>query len=286
MDELFDYVLLAGVYKREKDRKVRKVIKQLMEKEKRDFEFLASLNGGKPKLPVTARLRLWFSLLLYRVFGPSFVIKMVERNEGEILEGYRRLEEIMEDRKLKNRLRRLISSTKKYESTLRSLIKEDRLKYIAFTVLGITDGLVSLLGTQAGLVGAGVSAREIGLATLVVGIAASVSLGAASYLQARDMENAVEEKAALTSSLSHFLVSVLLSAPFLLMPTPIAAFTISFFITILLTALLNYYVAVVKEKSFWKKFKESLVVILGALVVSYSLGNLLGVLLGVDHLLS
>lgn len=278
-DEFFDQRVLEEILKGVKNRRKREVVELLYEKERRDYELLQSLAPGyKPKFN---RLKLWLYILMYKLFGVNFVVKHMERGEKDIIRDYEILTMKERDRKKKSKLRRLIRSTKRYEYLLRDWIKEERLKYMGFVALGMTDSIVSIIGTEAGFLGATANPLLIGLSALIVGIATGVSMGAGVYLQVKEEENDVNPvRAALAAAFTYLVLSLLLTLPYFLLRNPYIGFGIALLLSFLALGFFTYYTAVVKGQDYYKKLGETLGVVLLASVLSYGLGYL------ADHLLN
>ena len=271
-DEYFDLKLYELILKDLKDKKQKRIIERLYEKEKKDYETLLSFLGDyRPRLN---RLKLWVHFILYKIFGTTFAVKFTESNEEEVVEGYEDLLRSEEEKEKRSTLRKLIRSTKRYEYMLRDWVKDEKLKYLSFVALGITDAVISLVGTQAGFLGATESSLYIALSTFIVGLATGVSMGAATYLQAKELKNGLNPvKAALNSFKTYLIVTTVLVLPFLLTRNPYLAFGISFLLSLGIIALFSYYTAVVNDRDFWMQFKESVVIVLLALAAGFVLGK-------------
>ncbi len=271
-DEYFDLKLYEMILKDLKDRKKRKIVEQLYEKEKRDLEALLSLSKGyKPRV---SRAKLFLYYLLYKIFGLTFVVRFAESDEEKVLREYRNLLNEEDEREKRTLLKQLIRSTRRYEYMLRKRIKDERLKYLSFIALGITDGVISLIGTQAGFLGATENSLYVAISTLIVGIATSISMGAATYLQAKEMRNGVTPlKAALSSLQTYVVVTLMLVIPFLFISNPYTAFAISFLFSLFILAIFTYYTSVVNERDFLEQLKENLAVVLMALFLGFLLGK-------------
>ena len=271
-DEYFDLKLYELILKDIKDKKEKRIVERLYEKERKDLETLLRFSEGyRPRLNP---IKLYFYYLLYKIFGLTFVVKFAESNEGEVVEGYQDLLRKEGKRENRARLKQLIRSTKRYEYMLRSWIKDERLKYLSFIALGITDAIISLVGTQAGFLGATEDGTYVALSTFIVGLATGISMGAATYLQAKEMKNGVKPfKAALSSVKTYGVVTLLLMLPFLIIKNPYMAFILSFIASLLILALFTYYTSVVNDRNFWKQLKENLLITMFALFVGFVLGK-------------
>ncbi|NPA86502.1 MAG: hypothetical protein GXO00_00645 [Candidatus Diapherotrites archaeon] len=272
-DEFFDVKLYELVISHVKNEKERRILRRLLEKERKDLEALMKLHPHvKPRLN---HLKLWFYFLLYRLFGYTFVIKLAESNEEEVLNEYRRLLQEEKDGEDKKLLRRLIRSTKRYEYMLRSWIKEERLKYLSFMALGVVDGIISLMGTQAGFLGATGESLKVGVYSLIVGVATAVSMAAATFLQAKEMQNGVNPWRAMVYGGSTYLsVTALLVLPYFLFSNPYVAFMVALILSMVVLAVFTFYSSVVHEKDFWKEFRENVAVVGIAALVGFAVGSL------------
>lgn len=104
------------------------------------------------------RLLVLFYLVMARIFGLTFAIKLMERNEekaerlyAEVAKEIPQAEEIPKDEV-------------EHERLLVDMIDEERLEYIGSMVLGLNDALVELTGALAGLTFAFRNTRLVGLA--------------------------------------------------------------------------------------------------------------------------
>jgi VIT1/CCC1 family predicted Fe2+/Mn2+ transporter len=79
----------------------------------------------------------------------------------------------------------IIKNEEVHERELIALIDEERLKYVGSVVLGLNDALVEFTGTLAGLTFAIQNTQIIAVVGLVMGVAASLSMGASEYLSQR-----------------------------------------------------------------------------------------------------
>ncbi len=271
-DEYFDLKLYELILKDLKDKKQRRIIERLYEKEKKDYETLLSFLGDyKPRLN---KIKLWLHFILYKLFGTTFAVKFTESNEDEVVESYEDLLRSEDEKEKRSTLRKLIRSTKRYEYMLRDWVKDEKLKYLSFVALGITDAVISLVGTQAGFLGATESSLYIALSTFIVGLATGVSMGAATYLQAKELKNGLNPlKAATNSFKTYLIVTTILVFPFLITRNPYLAFSAAFLLSLGIIALFSYYTAVVNNREFWAQFKESLFIVLLALAVGFLLGK-------------
>ncbi len=270
-DEYFDWKLYELILKDTRDRRKREVVEKLYEKEKRDYTLLQSLLPDyKPRLNV---LKLWLYFIIYKLFGITFVIKFAESNEQEIIRGYQRILAAEKNREVRSKLKRLLRSTKRYEYLLRDWIREDRLKYLGFVALGVTDAIVSLVGTQAGFLGATGSGFLVGISTIIVGLATTISMVAATYMQAKELKNGLSPlRAAASSGITYVIVTLLLAVPYFVILNALLAFGVSLFIALITLVFFTYYVSVIDDRNFKVQLRENLTVVALATILGYALG--------------
>jgi VIT1/CCC1 family predicted Fe2+/Mn2+ transporter len=175
------YMALAGV---ERNGPRRKTLEKLADVEGRHYRFwLLHIPGHKPSVS-GAYIRLM--VLLRMLFGVTFVVKLLESHEKKTLEQYKQLvlDEAF-DNNSRDALNKIIEEEGEIEKKLVSSIDEAVVRYLGFMMLGVADAIVELTGVQAGFLGVTDSPLVAGIAGLIVGVAAAISMGAASYLQAR-----------------------------------------------------------------------------------------------------
>jgi VIT1/CCC1 family predicted Fe2+/Mn2+ transporter len=260
------YEALASL---EKDEGRRSVLKKLAEDEKRHFEFWRSLAGVDCE---PSPLRVLLLKLSYSILGPLFTIKLMEKSEEEAVREYSSLLESVGEG-WRQGLLDLIKDEEVHEKELMAMLTDPRLRYIGFIALGLADAIVEMTGVNAGFLGATGNTIAVGLAGLIVGFSAALSMAGAAYLQSKHEARAQPVKSSLATGLAYILTVIILVAPFFLVTHIVAAFTASVTASILLTGLFTYYSSVVEDKDFKREFAESLVLLLGIAFASYGLGE-------------
>ncbi len=127
--------------------------------------------------PNTARI--WFYYLIARVFGITFAIKLMEGVEKRAQSYDKALIDKIPE------IQTILTNEETHERELIALIDEERLKYVGSVVLGLNDALVEFTGTLAGLTFAIQNTQIIAVVGLIMGVAASLSMGASDYLSQR-----------------------------------------------------------------------------------------------------
>jgi VIT1/CCC1 family predicted Fe2+/Mn2+ transporter len=163
------------------------------------------------------------------------------------------------------------------------MIDEERLKYIGSVVLGLNDALVELTGTLAGLTFALQNARLVGVAGLITGIAASLSMGASEYLSTKAEGGEKNPlKASVYTGFAYVLAVIVLILPFLTLGNPFISLLIALAGAILLILVFTFYFSVVREVSFKKRFGEMVAISLGVAGLSFLIGLAVRQFLGIE----
>ncbi len=250
------------------------VLKRLAADELRHYRLLARYTGQEvgPR-----RLWLLFYLAAARVFGLTFAIKLMEARERRAEAGYAGVvTEIPE-------LKELMADEEEHEQALVALIDEERLGYLSSMVLGLNDALVELTGALAGLTLALGTTRLVGLAGLVTGIAASLSMAASEYLSTKSESGAKSPlKAAFYTGIAYVATVSLLIFPFFLLGNALIALGTALGIGVAVVALFTFFMAVVRDLGYQRTFLEMVAISLGVAGISFLIGWLLRETLGVE----
>ncbi|MDP6986237.1 MAG: VIT1/CCC1 family protein [Candidatus Thalassarchaeaceae archaeon] len=221
-------------------------------------------------------------VMLARLFGFTFSIRMMEATEKDAATEYRELG-----------LHDIADEEEAHEENMIGMLDEERLRYSGSVVLGMSDALVELTGALAGLTFALRDLRLVALAGLVTGIAAAFSMGASEFLSSRaEKKDESAIKAAIFTWISYLITVLLLVSPYLLIGNDTSDFqglgphiqaligTLS--IGLIIVALFNYYVSVVEGVSFKTRFAEMAAILGVVTLISYGIGIALRGILGVE----
>ncbi|MCM8768302.1 MAG: VIT1/CCC1 transporter family protein [Candidatus Omnitrophica bacterium] len=222
-------------------------------------------------------LRFWRHYWVSKIFGLTFGVKLMERGEEKAEKTYRQLEERIPEAET------IWRDEQAHELKLINLLDEERLRYAGSIVLGLNDALVELTGGLAGLTLALRNTRLVALSGLIVGIAAALSMGASAYLSGRtDDRKAQPLKSALYTGITYVVTVVLLIIPYLILSSPYACLAWTLIMAVIIIAGFNYYLSVAKDIPFRKLFLEMAGISLGVAGISFAVGYLLRMTLGVD----
>jgi VIT1/CCC1 family predicted Fe2+/Mn2+ transporter len=150
-------------------------------------------------------------------------------------------------------------------------------------VLGLNDALVELTGALAGFTFALQNATLIALTGSITGFAAALSMGASEYLSTKTEET---DKNPLTASMytstAYILTVVVLILPYILLRNPFLSLGITLLCAILIIAVFNFYISVAKDECFRSRFLEMSGLSLGVALLSFTVGFLLRIFIGVE----
>lgn len=217
----------------------------------------------------------WFYVLLSRVFGFTFGIKLMERGEENAQTNYNLLKGKIPD------IERLIHEEDAHEQALIEMLDEERLRYAGSVVLGLNDALVELTGALAGLTLALQDTKLIALSGLITGIAASLSMAASEYLSTRSEDTQKHPvRAAIYTGVAYVFTVALLILPYLLFKNYLLDLAISLTTAVVIIAVFNYYISIAKDEPFRKRFLEMAGLSLGVAAISFGIGYLIRIWLG------
>ena len=250
------------------------ILRTIGEEEKKHHDFLSKFTGksARPK-----GFKVVFFVLIARILGITFALKLMERGEEEAQEIYDAMSRQVPEAK------QIIEDEDAHEEKLLQMLKEERLEYVGSIVLGLNDALVELTGALAGLSFALQNTRLIAVAGLITGIAASFSMAASEYLSNRtegNSEGAV--KSAVYTGIAYILTVGLLILPYLLFSHYMVCLAAALGIAIFIIFFFNYSVAVAKDLKFWPRFTEMALLSLGVAAISFGIGVLVRSTIGID----
>jgi VIT1/CCC1 family predicted Fe2+/Mn2+ transporter len=221
--------------------------------------------------------RIWFYYLIARIFGITFAIKLMEGVEKRAQSYDKALIDTIPE------IRTILTNEETHERELIALIDEERLKYVGSIVLGLNDALVEFTGTLAGLTFALQNTQIIAVAGLIMGVAASLSMGASEYLSRRSDGGPTDPlKASVYTGIAYIVTVALLILPFLILTNPYYALVFTLVGAIMVIFLFTFYISVAKDLLFWRRFAEMLVISLGIAAISFVIGIFIRTVLNIN----
>jgi len=223
------------------------------------------------------RVKVEFYYFVSRLFGLTFGIKLMEMRESEAVETYREISMYIPETAV------ILRHEEEHEIQIIALLDEKSLRYVGSVVLGINDALVEFTGSLAGFTLALQNTQLIAAAGLIMGIAASLSMGASEYLSQKSEESVNNPMtAAFYTGGAYVLTVMVLIMPFLLLSEPLQAYAITLTLAILIIVLFTFYTSVAKDLPFLKRFAEMAAISLGIAAISFVIGIIVRIYLNVE----
>jgi VIT1/CCC1 family predicted Fe2+/Mn2+ transporter len=272
-NEVTEYLVYTRLAALCRDPRNAEVLRTVGEQEFDHSRYWKSKTGADIK---PDRIKAFFTVLLARIFGLTFCLKRMEKNEGVARQTYDALVAYFPEAK------KISDDEAEHEQKMLNLLDEELLHYVGSIVLGLNDALVELTGALAGFTLALGGTRLISLAGLVTGISAAFSMGASDYLSGKAEGNSRAARSALYTGGAYIITVVFLILPFLLLSNKFAALAVTLFVALLIIFVFNYYLATAKELNFARRFFEMTFISLGVAALSFGVGFVLKKVLGVE----
>ena len=266
------YRKIAKFVKKESDRET---LLRIADEEERHAGIWQKYTGKMPK-PEMRRVR--FFGFLARVLGYTFAIKKMEMGEEGAQDKYEFLKDEVPEAAA------VMEDEQKHEKELIAMLDEDRLKYIGSMVLGLSDALVELTGTLAGLTFALRDTRLVALSGLITGVSATLSMASSEYLSAKSDGRNDALKSCSYTGIAYLITVAAMILPYLLLPSALYGAALAIMLTVVVCeiAMFSYYISVTQELKFRSRFVEMAGISLGVALLAFVIGLLAKQLLGVD----
>ncbi len=252
----------------------REVLERISEGELRHYRFWKKFTEEEVS---PDRLKILKHLLLSRLFGLTFTIKLMERQEKYAQDVYETIARKVPGADW------IIRDEKDHEEKLIKIVREEKLEYIGSMILGLNDALVELTGTLAGLTFAFQNSKLVGLAGLITGIAASLSMASSEYLSKKsEVSDKSPLKASFYTGAVYLLTVSVLVAPFFFLGNSFLALAVTVLDAVLVIVVFTYFLSVVRDLPFKKRFIEMASISLGVAGASFLIGMALRFLMGIE----
>lgn len=254
----------------------REVLQRLARLEREHYERWKRITG-RELAPRPWRVAAYVAMA--RAFGLAFALHLMERLEDKAEDFYERVRDRYPE---EGRVKR---GEERRELDLICRLNDRKLLYAGAVVLGLNDALVELTGTLAGVSFAFEKSLFVGVIGLIMGVAASLSMGASSYLESRENQERRRHPllAAAYTCIAYLLATLLLVSPYFLAANPFVALAVMIGVALCIIVLYSFYVSVAKRQSFWRRTAELACVSLGVAAVSFAFGYLLRHGLGISQ---
>lgn len=271
-EEINGHIMYKKLAKRNKDN--RELLSKIADEELKHYNILKNITQKDIK-PNKIKIKLLSILELF--FGITFVLKLMEKSENIAQQNYKELKKIYPEIKL------LLDDEEKHEDELIKLINEDRLKYVGSIVLGMNDALVELTGTLTGFTFAMQNNKLISLGGLITGIAAALSMAASEYISTKTEKNDKSPTlASVYTGIAYIITVILIILPFFFPINPYISLSITLVVGVLIIAIFTYYISVVQDLSFRKRFTNMVSISMGVALLSFLIGLLARAVLGIE----
>lgn len=252
----------------------REVLEKISEGELRHYKFWKKFTGAEVS---PDRFKVIKHLLLSRIFGLTFTIKLMETQEKYAQDVYEAIASKIPGADW------IIRDEKEHEEKLIKIVREEKLEYIGSMILGLNDALVELTGTLAGLTFAFQNSKLVGLAGLITGVAASLSMASSEYLSKKsEVSEKSPTRASFYTGVVYLLTVSVLVAPFFFLGNSFVALGVTVLDAVLVIIIFTYFLSVVRELPFRKRFMEMASISLGVAGASFLIGMVLRFFLGID----
>lgn len=263
-NEITEHLIYRRLSGRLKDKRQASILEGIASDERSHYEIWRSLTG---KEVAASQGKVAFFVLISRVFGLTFGLKLLEKGEDKAQEAYARI------RQVAPQVEKIISDEGRHENELIDLIDEERLKYASSVVLGLNDALVELTGALVGFTLALQNTRLVALVGMITGIAASLSMAASEYLSTKQEDTQKDPlKSALITGSAYVMTVALLILPYLLFENLFLCLGLVLATAIGIIFVFTYYISVAKELDFRKRFLEMAGISLGVAMINFLIG--------------
>lgn len=257
-----------------KDPQNKKILNQIATDELRHAEFWRKVAGGQTVKGNIFRAR-WWSFIA-RVFGVTFGLRLMENGEEHAQKVYAGVSKIISG------VDTIIADEEAHEQKLIGLLNEKKMEYVGSIVLGLNDALVELTGALAGFSFALQNTRLIALLGAITGIAATFSMAASEYLSNRAEDNSDALTSSIYTGIAYLITVILLVVPYFLFANYIYALIMMISTVIIVIAAFTFYLSVAKRQKFWHRFLEMAAISVGVAILSFGIGVVARLWLGVD----
>ncbi len=262
--EITEHLIYRSLARSISNERNRALVSQIADDELRHYHFYKAFSGVDV---YPDRIKVLFYVLLARVLGLNFTLKLMEQGEDLAQEHYRQLVAVDPG------VRDIVADEERHEAELLAMIDEERMRYTGSVILGLNDALVELTGALAGFTLALQETRLIAASGLIIGVAASLSMAASEYLSTKDEADGRDPlRASLYTGTAYVGVVTVLVAPYFIFTQVFVCLGVTLAVAMTVIAVFNYYVAVAKGLNFRRKFIEMLAISLGVAAVNFGVG--------------
>ncbi|MEM2341269.1 MAG: VIT1/CCC1 transporter family protein [Candidatus Bathyarchaeia archaeon] len=273
-NEVTEHYIYRRLAQSVKDSNNRDVLRHISVKELEHYNFWREYTRKDVK---PSRLRIWKYLLISKIFGITFGIKLMERGEERAKIIYEKISKQIPEAS------RIIEDEDSHEKELIGLIDEEKLRYVSSIVLGLNDALVELTGALAGFTLAFQEARLVAMTGLITGIAGALSMATSEYLSTKsEGDSRSPLKAAAYTGITYIFTILFLILPYIFLAEIYACIILTLINAVILIFLFTFYVSIAKDLPFKRRFLEMITVSLGIACLTFFIGFLVKIFLNIE----
>ena len=265
-NEITEYFIYKKLARFEKNVENRRILSQISRDELRHYGIWKAHTDRDVK-PHTGKI--WLYSIIYRVFGITFCIKLMEGGEEKAQLYYGQISHLVPA------THAVVVDEERHERELVSLIDEERLKYIGSIVTGLIGALIELTAALSGLTLALHNTKYIAMTGLITGLAMTFSFGGTEYLATKSEsghQNPI--KAAIYTSAANLVTVIFLIYPYLIFTNPYIALGFMLVNATIVIYIFNYYISVARGLNFRRTFAEMLFISLSVSALAFVIGYL------------
>jgi len=269
--EITEHFLYGKLARSTNEPKTRDALSQIARQELSHYEQWKDVTGVDVD-PSMNELRVYYWIA--KLFGIIFMIKL---RDFFIWRTYLSLQDVVPE----------ATSSMEHEmvhvKTLRSAIDDERLRYMGAIVMGLNDAIVEITGAICGFTLALQNTQLIALAGLITGTAGALSMASSEYLEKQSESDARSPvKAAGYTGGAYLLTALILVLPYLLLHNYLIALLVMLALAFVIIFLFSFYSTFLFDQKFRRRFPQMLAMSFGVALVSFLIGSLLRVALGVS----
>ena len=138
----------------------------------------------------------------------------------------------------------------------------------------MSDALVELLGTLAGLTFAFQNTRLISITGLIIGLAGTLSMHASEYLAVKEEEIPSPLKAAFYTGIAYLLTVIFMISLYLISSNLYLSLGFVIINAIIIIFAFSFYISVARDVPLRKRFSETILISLGISAIAFVIGFL------------
>ena len=272
--EISEYFIYKKLSNSIKDANNKKILENISNEELKHYDLWKEYSKEEVK---PDKLKIWKYFIISKIFGITFGLKLMEKGEEKAQIKYKEISKYVPIAE------NIEKDENEHEKQILNLIEEEKLKYVGSMVLGLNDALVEFTGTLAGLTFALQNTSLIAMAGLIAGIAASFSMAASEYLSTKAEEGSKKPlKASIYTGIAYIFTVLFLIFPYLILINPYFSLILTIFNAVIVIFIFTFYISIAKDISFKKRFLEMISISLGIATLSFLIGFLVRILLGIE----